>query len=172
MSASVGYVLDTNVFIQAKRRYYAFDLCPGFWESLIAYHKSGRLRSIEQVRMELNDVNDEITRWVTKQMPKSCFVPTDDSKVVNEYDRIIAWAKAQPQYFELAISEFSAKADAWLIAYAKIHGLIVVTLEEYSKDARRKVLIPNVCEAFNVEYVDTFKMLRDLGISFHWNPSA
>ena len=28
------FVLDTNVFIQAHRRYYAQDVCPGFWECL------------------------------------------------------------------------------------------------------------------------------------------
>ena len=25
------FVLDSNVFIQAKRHYYAFDLVPNFW---------------------------------------------------------------------------------------------------------------------------------------------
>ena len=31
------FVLDTNIFIEAHRRYYAQDLCPGFWECL-RYH--------------------------------------------------------------------------------------------------------------------------------------
>ena len=26
------HVLDANVFVEAHRRYCAFDLCPGFWE--------------------------------------------------------------------------------------------------------------------------------------------
>jgi hypothetical protein len=26
------YVVDANVLIEAKNRYYAFDLAPGFWE--------------------------------------------------------------------------------------------------------------------------------------------
>ena len=30
------YLLDTNVFIEAKNRYYSFDLAPGFWEWLEA----------------------------------------------------------------------------------------------------------------------------------------
>ncbi len=25
------YLLDANVFIEAKNLYYAFDICPGFW---------------------------------------------------------------------------------------------------------------------------------------------
>ena len=31
MRAPVVYVLDANVFIEAARRYYAFDLVPRFW---------------------------------------------------------------------------------------------------------------------------------------------
>ncbi|ASC73377.1 hypothetical protein XM38_043420 [Halomicronema hongdechloris C2206] len=27
----MAYLLDTNIFIQAKNDYYGFDLCPGFW---------------------------------------------------------------------------------------------------------------------------------------------
>jgi len=29
------YLLDSNVFIEAKNKYYRFSLCPGFWDWLI-----------------------------------------------------------------------------------------------------------------------------------------
>lgn len=29
------YLLDSNVFMEAKNRYYAFDIVPGFWQALI-----------------------------------------------------------------------------------------------------------------------------------------
>ncbi|MBF0147506.1 MAG: DUF4411 family protein [Magnetococcales bacterium] len=32
MRKKFDYLLDSNVFIEAKNRYYAFDICPGFWE--------------------------------------------------------------------------------------------------------------------------------------------
>ena len=47
------FVLDTNVFIGAHRRYYALDLCPGFWECLTHYCYENRLRSIDRVRDEI-----------------------------------------------------------------------------------------------------------------------
>jgi hypothetical protein len=28
------FLLDSNVFIQAKNFYYGFDICPGFWKWL------------------------------------------------------------------------------------------------------------------------------------------
>ena len=32
----MAYLLDANVFIQAKNLYYGFDFCPAFWDWLIA----------------------------------------------------------------------------------------------------------------------------------------
>ena len=34
MGSDLQYILDANVFIEAYKRYYAFDLCPGFWRSI------------------------------------------------------------------------------------------------------------------------------------------
>jgi len=37
------YILDANVFIEATRRYYAFDLAPKFWDSLVHYAANGQI---------------------------------------------------------------------------------------------------------------------------------
>lgn len=49
------FVLDANIFIEAHRRYYGLDLCPGFWESLRHFARRGRLLSIDRVYRELED---------------------------------------------------------------------------------------------------------------------
>ena len=46
-------ILDTNVFIESKNRYYAMDICPGFWEFLEDDFKAGRSMSITHVRAEI-----------------------------------------------------------------------------------------------------------------------
>jgi hypothetical protein len=53
MTSPPRYVLDANVFIEAHKRYYAFDICPGYWAALIAQHHSGLVCSIDRVRDEL-----------------------------------------------------------------------------------------------------------------------
>jgi hypothetical protein len=53
-----------------------------------------------------------------------------------------------------------------LFRSAMAKGRIVVTHEVPAPDAKNRVPIPNVCVQFNVPYVDTFKMLRDLGVRF------
>lgn len=162
------YLLDANVFIEAKRRYYAFDVCPGFWECLVWHHQGAYLQSIDRVQQELELGDDELKAWVTATMPATCFGSSDDSAVIAEYARIQAWAQGQPQYSPDAKAEFAAKADAWLVAYAKVKEFVLVTHEVPAPDSRRRVPIPSVCDAFNVAYVDTFVMLRDLEAKFHW----
>jgi Domain of unknown function (DUF4411) len=44
----VGYLLDANVFIEAKKRWYGFDFCPGFWAWLDSENKQGKVFSIER----------------------------------------------------------------------------------------------------------------------------
>ncbi len=42
------YLLDTNVFIEAKNRYYSFDICPAFWGWLAAASKTKTVASIKR----------------------------------------------------------------------------------------------------------------------------
>ncbi|MDR1451520.1 MAG: DUF4411 family protein [Helicobacteraceae bacterium] len=43
------YVLDTNVFIQAKNRYYGMDFCPAFWDFLNTHISNGDFIVIDSV---------------------------------------------------------------------------------------------------------------------------
>ena len=39
----MAYLLDANIFIQAKNLHYGFDFCPAFWEWLVAANAEGRV---------------------------------------------------------------------------------------------------------------------------------
>lgn len=62
MPSDKKYLLDANVFIEAKRRYYAFDLCPGFWDCLVSHHQGDRIQSIDRVKQEL-ERGDDLLQW-------------------------------------------------------------------------------------------------------------
>ena len=162
------YLLDANVFIEAKRRYYAFDICPGFWDCLIWHHQQICVQSIDRVKQELELGDDDLKQWANSVMPSTCFNSSDDPAVIAEYSQMQIWVQQQARFTQEAKAEFAAKADAWLIAYAKAKNLVLVTHEAPAPDSRRRVPIPSVCEAFDVSYVDTFTMLRDLQARFHW----
>ena len=159
------YVLDANVFIEAARRYYAFDLAPIFWESLVHHAANGRIQSIDRVKEELERGNDELATWVREHF-SDAFASTDEVDIIGSYREVMGWVQAQDQFSDAAKADFATGADGWLVAYARSEGRIVVTHELPAIDARRKVPIPNVCEAFGVTYVDTFAMLRELGVRF------
>lgn len=166
MSALSVYLLDANVFITASRSYYAFDLVPGFWSALTQQADFGQIKSIDRVRDEISRGNDELSVWANGEFHDS-FESTNDSNVFAQYVEIMKWSQEQGQYNSAAKAEFARaeNADPWLVAYALVKGCTVVTHEVADTNIKRKIPIPNVCDAFGVEYTDTYHMLRSLRIS-------
>jgi predicted nucleic acid-binding protein len=160
--ANKRYLLDSNIFIAAARQYYRFEFAPGFWKCLEEHGKTGRVQSVDRVKDELLRGKDDLAEWA-KNVFGDAFASTGDSDVLATFGRIMSWAQSQSQFMDAAKAEFAGCADGWLVAYAKVYGLVVVTQELFSADARKRVLIPNVCKAFDVEYVNTWEMLQALG---------
>ena len=159
------YVLDANVFIEAARRYYAFDLAPVFWESILQNASNGQIYSIDRVKEELERGNDELATWAKGDI-SDAFASTDQEDIISSYTTVMGWVYAQDQFSDEAKADFATGADGWLVAYAMSKGRIVVTQEVLDPGIRRKVPIPNVSEAFGLSYIDTFAMLRELGVRF------
>ncbi len=160
------YLLDANVLIEAARRYYAFDFAPKFWDSLLKYAGTDRILSIDRIKEELNKGHDELAEWANTHF-SSAFVTTDSLEVIEMYAQVMVWVEDQQQFSDAGKAEFAAAADGWLVAYANVNDCILVTHEALAPpEARRKVQIPNVCRAFDVTWVDTFAMLRDIGVRF------
>jgi hypothetical protein len=159
------YVLDTNVFIQAFRGYYAFDIAPAFWRALVQQASIGRILSIDRVKHEIEQGKDELANWAVTNFQK-WFASTAESDVLESYGNIMRWAQTQTQYSEAAKREFAEEnnADSWLVAYADAKDCVVVTLEQLDPNVQRKIPIPNVCRAFGIDFVDTYAMLRALGV--------
>ena len=171
MTRETQYLLDANVMMEAKRRYYRFGLCPGFWECLAWQHKQGTLLSIDRIKKEIDHGKDDLTEWAKKSAPKSFFAATTEPDVAAWFGKMVAWVQAEKPYLPEAKSEFATGNDAWLIAYAKQHGLVVVTHETYDANIKNRVKIPNVCVQFGVDYIDTFDMLEALDTQFTWKNS-
>lgn len=161
MPRAPSYVLDANVFIQAKNAYYAFNICPGFWDALVSHE----LGSIDRVKTELVSGKDDLVKWVKETMPKSCFAPSNATDVVDCYGEIAIWVHAQKRFTQSERAKFLSGADGWLIAYAKVNGCVVAS-QEKSAPQSKSVKIPDVCKAFDVKVLDTFDMLRSVGARF------
>ncbi|MDE0104206.1 MAG: DUF4411 family protein [Bryobacterales bacterium] len=161
MIADRIYLVDSDVFITAKNLYYSFDICPGFWKSMIHHHNRGRVFSIDRVRSELlaGLKEDNLVRWVRVDLPTSFFFPVDTDAVVSAYIEIMVWIQRDRRYFDHAKAKFATGADGWLVAYSLVHGTTVVTNEQSAPQSRKEVKLPDVCDRFRVRRANTFAML-------------
>jgi len=50
--------------------------------------------------------------------------------------------------------------------------VIVVTNEERRPDSKREIKLPAVCAQFEVNYSDTFRMLKDLAVRFDFEEAS
>ena len=150
------FLLDANVFIQAKNLHYGFDFCPAFWDWLVVQNATGTVASIEKINDELMGGGDELSDWAGSQ-GKAFFLPPDD-QVLPALAQVSAWATSQ-NYEPAAIATFLQVADYWLVAHALAHGYVVVT-HEVPSDSVRKIKIPNACIGLGLTCVNPYEMLR------------
>lgn len=170
MSTDPRYILDSDVFIAAKNSYYAFRICPGFWDSLIYHHEAGNIGSIDRVRRELlaGQPAEDLVLWVKNDVPEGFFMGTEDESVISAYAEIMLWVQRNPQYYDYAKAKFATEADGWLVAYAMTHHAVIVTNEQPRPESKSRILLPDVCRQFNIIPKDTFLMLKYLDIRFEW----
>ena len=157
-----NYILDANIFIDAHRRYYSFDICPGFWDWLERKYEEGSIFSIKEVYDELLKKEDEASEWAKKMSERKFFREADDVATINKVKELGDWA-AGGKFKKKAVNKFCGSADMFLVAYAKAHDFIVATNEVYEENIKKKVKIPNACKFIGVEYVNTFELLKEVG---------
>ncbi len=152
----MAYLLDANVFIQAKNLHYGFDFCPAFWQWLIRENVGQKVFSIEKVGDEIAAGADELAVWAAAR--GSSFFLSPDPPVANALTAVSQWASNQ-NYDPSAVNTFLQIADFYLIAHALAHGHVVVTHEQPA-NSPRKIKIPNVCIGVGVTVRTPYEMLR------------
>lgn len=163
------YVVDSNFFIQAHRATYPLDVAMSFWSKVHELAQAGTIISIDKVKKELFDKNDELEEWCVNNLPTTFF--HNSSSALSQYGQISAWATSKSDhYLPNAINEFldADEADAFLVAYTleDFQNRVLVTHEVSDAKRRNKIKIPEPCDHFGVTYRNTIGMFRELGITF------
>ncbi|MGH2364279.1 MAG: DUF4411 family protein [Chloroflexota bacterium] len=153
----MAYVLDANIFIQAKRLHYGFDFCPAFWDWLDAENAKGTVYSIEKVRDELLAGGDDLSLWAQAR-GASFFLPPQPSTALS-LAVVSTWATTGA-YEPAAVSTFlQAGADYYLVA--QTHALKhVVVSHEIPSNSTKRIKIPDACIGVGVKVVSPYEMLR------------
>lgn len=150
------YLLDANVFIQAKNLHYGFDFCPAFWDWLEKANTDKTVYSVEKVGDELIAGTDELSLWAAAR--GAAFFLPPDNPIIPALTQVSTWASTQG-YEPAAVATFLQIADYWLIAHALAHGFSVVT-HEVPAESVRKIKIPNACIDLGIRCVSPYEMLR------------
>jgi hypothetical protein len=151
----VSYLLDSNIFIQAKNLHYGFDFCPAFWDWLVERNAAGQVFSVEKVFDEIRAGKDDLATWAEDRPD---FFLNPDEKVVPSLQVVSNWA-ASADYDPAAVSTFLQVADYYLVSHAHAHGLTVVT-HEIPANSVMKIKIPNACIGLGVRCINPYEMLR------------
>jgi hypothetical protein len=158
------YWLDSDVLIESKKRWYSFQIAPGFWEFLDQEANAGHIAASSRVYHEIVDeTDDDLADWAKNRRGPPLFIDPD-AAVQAALTEIVDYVHAT--YPPVHAQRFLSGADPWIIAHAKVHGGTVVTLETLITDpSAKRVKIPNVCAHFEVPYTNLFTMLTSLGMS-------
>lgn len=159
------HLLDANTLIEAKNRYYGMTFCPAFWQWLLVQNQALELASITSVMDEIAKGKDDLAQWAAAS--PAFFHAISDNQTQGAYAEIAAHVAQQAPKMKVgALEEFLSGADPWLIAKALSTGATVVTHEVLNLEVKRKFIIPNVCEHFQVPYINTFELLHRLDAKF------
>src|SRR6266545_3798398 len=141
------YLLDANVFIQAKNLHYGVDFYPAFWDWLIQNNAAKNVFSIERVGDELLAGGDALADWA-EDRGDDFFVKPDNS-LLPALGTVSSWAASQT-YEPAAVNTFLLVADYYLVAHALAHGHTVVTHENPSTSTK-KIKIPEACIGLGIK---------------------
>jgi hypothetical protein len=161
------FLVDTNFFIQAHRAIYPLDVAVSFWRKVSELAEAQKIISIDKVRNEIYQNEDELKQWCEDHLPPEFFKSTNT--IIGEYSRVATWASSMSHHYKpTALTEFldADEADAWLVSFALNQGIPLITYEKSEPNSKKKIKIPDVCNHFGVHYMSTIDMFRSLRESF------
>lgn len=150
MTAKRIYCFDTSAFLEGTDlRPYPIAHFPALWTKLDELVARKRLISAEEVREEIEKKSDAVAEWVRDR--DHLFVKPDGRlesalrKIMNEHSGLVDERRGR------------GGADPWVIALARVINGVVVSQEGRA----RKVTIPKVCDAYDLECVTLTQLIQD-----------
>lgn len=152
------YSLDTSALIDGLERYYPQDFFPALWERMDALVGQQRARMSEEVWEEIKTRDAVVRAWCEPRkdalvFPTSVEVAREVQNILSSYPRLVMNMKNRN------------RADAFVIAVAKLESAIVVTGEGSDGTATRPK-IPFICEQMGVPCIRFTEIVAREGWQF------
>lgn len=144
------YCLDASVLIEAASRTYPPDVFPAFWDNLDELAAAGRAVAPDEVYREVTKGSDHASEWTKAH--REIFVPLDEdlqaqvTLVLGQFPRMVK------------VNNRANTADPFIVALARLRGLVVVTMEHPGSAEGPK--IPFVCKQLGIRCMNLLEMMR------------
>lgn len=150
------YCIDSSSLIAAWHERYRPTNFGSFWASLHGLIASGHLIASEKVGEEISKKDDGLKQW--SKSHSDLFVPLDTP----QQEALIKILKSH----EYLAKDFPTRnrADAFVIALAKVNGSTVVT--EEGPGSPKKPKIPDVCRHYGIPVISLADLIADQGWDF------
>lgn len=137
------YVIDSSVIIRRSvGQKFDMDSFPLHWKNFDDRIQDGMFVSIPTVKTEIFEKNRAALRW-SSENDIMFEVDMTDSKVTTELSVLSA---EFPEWYLAGIEKTTPWADPELIAFARAHGIVLVTCENCNMDSEEKNhKIPTIC---------------------------
>lgn len=149
--AASPYCADTSSLIAAWEERYPQENFPQFWEKLDELGAASRIFVPEAVIDETDKRSKELNKWRKDRAYSHVGYDTD----------IQQEARAVLESYPLLVKQTKSRfaADPFVIATAKVKGLMVLTEETPSNSVNRPK-IPDVCRALGIECINLIALIR------------
>lgn len=148
------YWFDTCSFTELRRTYPS-DIFEPVWRFIGALLDSGQIKSVEDVYLEIQNQDDELSKWIEQW--ESAFLPLSD-EIQLKAREILARFRTL-----LNLKKGKSSADPFLIGAASLNSGTVVTEEDKSGGPPR-VKIPDVCTELRLPCVKLLDVLKREGL--------
>lgn len=128
----------------------------------------GKLFSVGEVGREVLAIEDELSEWA-KDRGDAFFLPSS-AQLYPALQVVSTWVTSQ-SFSSAAVDAFFRSGDYHLIAQAYAARHVVVTHEVSAPFSKKRIKIPDVCMAMDVECINPFQMLRRERATFILRPA-
>lgn len=163
------HLLDANTLIDANRDYYGLETVPQFWDWLIHMGNQGAVKIPLEIYEELRRGNDALTEWVKREDVEAALLYEEeaDPALVGQ----VLDAGYGQDLSDIQIEKIGR--DPFLISYALVDlDNVTIVTTEVSKPSTTEPSnkrVPDVCNAFGIAHLHTFRFTKALGFSTNWN---
>ncbi|WP_427792287.1 DUF4411 family protein [Brevundimonas diminuta] len=166
------HLIDANILITAHNNYYPTNRVPEFWSWVLHHAEHNRIKMpvemIEEVQGGTSDAEKDLLYEWLQQPGVADTLRLDEEVDLDALNEILSNGYAND------LNEVEIEAigrDPFIMAYAYKDPQVrcVVTNEVRRPSAQRaNRKIPDICDRFNLQSCNAFKLIRKLDFSTSW----